>query len=165
MFPMLLVPALQAPTPAPKPFTPLEFLVGSWEGEGGGDPGKGTGSFTFGFELANTVLVRRNRADYPATNERPAFSHEDLTVVFSEGGKLRAEYFDNEGHVIRYGITGPDDKGSIQFLSDFSASSPRFRLTYTPTGKDRLSLRFDIAPPGSADGFKTYIEATAKRKK
>ncbi len=162
LFALMAVPALQAP--APKPFAALEFLLGTWEGEGGGDPGRGSGAFSFARELAGTVLVRRNHSDYPATKDRPASHHEDLMVIFSEGGRLGAHYYDNEGHVIRYWISGPDEQGAVQFVSETQAG-PRFRLIYRPTGKDKLTLRFDIAPPGSPDAFKTYIEATAKRQK
>lgn len=163
MFPLLLVPAIQSPVPIPKPFAAVEFLLGAWEGEGGGVPGHGTGTFTFALELQGKVMVRRNHSEYPATKDRPASDHEDLMVVFNEGGKLRAHYYDNEGHVILYQVSPPDEKGGVQFISDAQAG-PRFRLTYTPAEKDRLLLRFDIAPPGRPDAFKNYIEAGAKRK-
>jgi len=163
MFPLLIVPALQAPAPAAKPFAALEFLLGTWEGEGSGDPGQGTGEFSCAMDLQGMVMVRRNRADYPATKDRPASRHEDLMVIFSESGKLRAHYYDNEGHVIRYEVGDPDSQGAVQFLSEANAG-PRFRLTYMPIGKQKLSLRFDIATPGTS-AFKTYIEATATRKK
>lgn len=164
MLPLLLLPALQSPPPA-QPLSSLNFLLGAWEGEGRGGPGQGGGGFTFGPELQGKVLVRRSHAEYPATKDRPASSHEDLMVAFSEGGKLRADYFDNEGHMIRYDISGPDERGSVRFISDAKTQGPRFRLTYTPTGKDTLSLRFEIAPPGNPEAFATYIEATARRKK
>ena len=82
---------------------PLQFLVGSWRGEGSGDPGRGSGEFSFATDLQGAVLIRKIFAEYPASGGRPAFRHDDLTVVHRESpsGPLRANYFDDEGHMIR----------------------------------------------------------------
>ncbi len=143
------------------------FLMGEWIGEGAGQPGQGSGSFSFALDLQGKVLVRRNRADYPATQDRPAFSHEDLMVVYQESGasSTRAIYFDNEGHVIHYAAKVSDRGDAITFLSDPSSSAPRFRLTYTKVKAEAQTIKFEIAPPDKPDAFSTYIEATARRKK
>jgi len=147
-------------------WAPLECLLGDWVGEGGGQPGQGTGEFSFHPDLQNRILVRKSYAAYPPTKDRPASRHDDLTVIYKEtdSGPLRAIYFDNEGHVINYSITISPDRKTIEFVSDMLPSSPRFRLTYVKTSSDALSLRFEIAPPGKPDSFSTYIEAKAKRK-
>jgi hypothetical protein len=141
------------------------FLLGEWFGEGGGDPGQGVGGFTFSLDLQNTILVRRNYADYPATKDRPAFSHNDLMVVYKEGENTRAIYFDNEQHIINYTVTISKDSNSVVFLSDVIASAPRFRLTNTKTGNDSMKITFEFAPPGKPEAFARYIEADARRKK
>jgi hypothetical protein len=140
---------------------PLQFLVGRWVGEGGGTPGQATGAFTFETDLQGAVLVRKSNADYPAANGRPASRHDDLTVVYRDEAtkQLKATYFDNEGHVIPYCVKPAD--GEVVFASEGAAGAPRYRLTYTSTGRDRLKLRFEIAPPGK--DFSTYIESTARR--
>ncbi len=145
---------------------PLGFLLGDWVGEGGGQPGQGTGEFSFHPGLQNRILVRKSYAAYPATKDRPASRHDDLTVIYkeSESAPPRAIYFDNEGHVINYSITVSPDQKTIEFVSDVLPSSPRYRLTYVKTGSTTLTLRFEIAPPGKPDSFTTYIEAKAKRK-
>lgn len=144
----------------------FEYLIGDWVGEGGGQPGQGTGGFRFLPDLQNHILVRKSYADYPATKDRPAFRHDDLIVVYkdSESSPARAVYFDSEGHVIHYSVTVSTDHKTIEFLSEASPSSPRYRLTYFMTGGDALSLKFEIAPPGKPDSFSTYLEAKAKRK-
>src|SRR5215813_7620141 len=74
----------------------LKFLVGDWQGEGGGKPGQASGGgFSFTFELQGKVLVRRSFSEYAATPERPGFRHDDLMVVYQDqGGKgFRAIYF------------------------------------------------------------------------
>jgi hypothetical protein len=138
--------------------------MGEWVGEGTGMPGEGAGGFSFAYDLQNTVLVRKNFADYPATKDRPAFRHEDLMIVYQEGGKTRATYFDNEQHVINYSVSVSVDSSSIVFVSDASASSPRFRLTNKKSGTDKIAITFEIAPPGKPEAFTRYIEAKARRK-
>jgi len=144
----------------------LDPLIGDWVGEGGGQPGQGAGEFSFHPDLQNRILVRKNYAAYPATKDRPAFTHDDLTVIYreSDNAPLKAIYFDSEGHVIHYSVTASADQKRIEFVSDVLASSPRFRLTYVMTGSDTVTIKFEIAPPGKPDSFSTYIEAKAKRK-
>jgi len=165
---LLLLTATVIFAQAPKtenPWTPLSFLVGEWTGEGSGQPGQGSGGFSFLPDLEKNVLVRKNRADYPATKDRPAFSHTDLMIVYREPGaiKLRAIYFDTEGHVIHYTVDPSADGNAVQFLSDASNWNPRYRLTYTKTGPDAVGIRFDVSVPEKPDSFSTYIQATARR--
>jgi len=146
-------------------WTALGALLGSWTGEGSGDPGQGTGGFSFASDLQGKILVRKSYADYPATKDRPAFSHQDLMVVYQEPDTRlsKAVYLDNEGHVINYTVTLSPDAKSIVFLSELRPSTPRYRLIYIMTGKDRVELTFEIAPPDKPDSFTTYIKAGARR--
>jgi hypothetical protein len=142
-------------------WAPLAFLIGDWVGEGGGGPGQGTGEFSFQPDLAGAILIRKNVSHYPATKDKPAYSHADLLIVDST---LHAIYFDDEGHTIHYAVEPSADGNSVQFLSDAQASEPRYRLTYRKTGDHQVAIRFEIAPPGKPEAFSTYIEATARRK-
>lgn len=141
------------------------FLLGEWVGEASGNPGQGNGGFTFSLDLQNTVLVRKNYANYPATKDQPAFSHNDLMIVYQESGIMKADYFDNEQHVIRYTVSVSSDSNSFVFVSDPLDSEPRYRLTNTRQGTDSIKIAFDIAPPGKPDSFTRSIEAVARRKK
>jgi hypothetical protein len=142
-----------------------QFLMGEWVGEGTGTPGEGSGGFTITPDLGNTVLVRRNFANYPATKDRPAFSHEDLMVMYYDNDKPRAIYFDNEKYVIRYSVEFSGDSSSLTFRSEPVPSAPSFRFTYTKSSGDALKIAFDIAMPDKPDSFSRYIEASARRKK
>ncbi len=155
--------AAQSPAPAPAPadpFAALRFLEGDWMGEGTGTPGEGAGGFSFRRELDGKVLVRRNHADYPATQDRPASHHEDLMVVHAEGPALKADYFDNEGHAIRYDVRAEGD--AVRFLSE-TGSGPRFRLGYRRTGPDTVAITFDMTAPGK--DFVPYLQARARKKR
>jgi hypothetical protein len=143
----------------------FRFLLGEWIGEGAGAPGEGTGAFSFDFDLQGKILIRKNRADYPATKDKAAYSHTDLMTIYREAdGSLKAIYFDNEGNVIHYAVSFSKDQNTLTFLSDPSPSSPRFRFIYSKATPDKLKLEFDIAPPGKPEAFSKYIEGAAHRK-
>lgn len=138
------------------------FLIGEWIGEGNGQPGRGTGGFTFAPDLQGRVLVRKSHADYPATDKRPAYAHVDLMVVHHDGDTTRADYYDNEGHVIRYTVELAPTHDTAVFVSEPNPAAPQFRLTYTRKTDAQVAIKFEIAPPGKA--FMTYLEASAHRK-
>lgn len=83
------------------PLEPLHFLLGKWQAIS--QPGEATGGFHFTSQLQGHVIIRTNYADYPDTPERPAYHHEDLMIIYyDEARALYADYYDNEGHVIRH---------------------------------------------------------------
>jgi hypothetical protein len=142
---------------------PLQFLIGDWAGEGGGQPGQASaGSFSFTPELQGAVLVRRSFAEYPPANGQPAFRHDDLTIVYRDAAskQFRATYWDNEGHVIQYSVQATDN--GVVFVSEGSPSSQRFRIGYSRVGANQAKISFEIAAPGK--DFAPYVEATAHKK-
>jgi hypothetical protein len=147
------------------PWAAFRFLIGDWVGEGDGTPAKGSGGFSLKPELDGKILVRKNRAEYPAAGTKPATVHEDLMVIqIDKKDGPQATYWDNEGHVIQYGITPSADGNSLVFLSTAVAGQPRFRLTYAKAEKQSVTIKFEIATPDKPDDFKTYINAKANRK-
>jgi hypothetical protein len=146
------------------PWGDFRFLIGAWVSDG--RPEEGSGSFTLEPDLGGKVLVRRNVANLPAAKGRPAAKHEDLMIVYREpsGQTFRASYFDSEGHIIQYSVSSLPDKKGLVFVSNSDGSGPRFRLTYTKGEGDKVAVNFEIAPPGKADEFKTYLKGTVRRK-
>lgn len=155
-----------APAAAAPAFGPQwRVLIGDWAGDGGGQPGSATGRTSYRFEVGERAIIRRNRADVAASAGRPASVHEDLLVIYagSKPGEARALYVDNEDHVIQYTAAWSADGKALTFVSDMVASAPRFRMTYKILSADEHVLDFDIAPPGSPDGFKPYVSGKLKR--
>ncbi len=142
-------------------WTALTALVGNWEGVGSGSPGQAAGGFSLAYDLDNRVLVRRSQAAFPATAQRPAFTHTDLMIIYRDpsSGRVRADYWDNEDHLIHYDVSV--DTNRIIFTSDHS-TGPRFRLIYT-TGPADIGIAFEMAPPASPDAFRPYLQSTARR--
>jgi hypothetical protein len=168
LFALLFVGAVQASDPGPggDPWAPLNFLVGTWGGQGSGKPGEAiSGATTFAFDLGGKILVRRNRAEYPGKEGGKNVVHEDLMIFYPQEGdpKFRAVYFDNEGHVIRYGVTMPAGKSSAVFETDPAEKGPRFRLIYDLLPDGALSTEFLIAPPGG--DFKSYVKGVVRKSK
>jgi hypothetical protein len=54
----------------PDAWAPFQFLLGDWQAVA--KPGEPTGRFSFSVDLEGKILVRRNRADTPATSGRAA---------------------------------------------------------------------------------------------
>jgi hypothetical protein len=147
----------------PRALGPLEFLLGKWEAAGGGTPGEGTGSATFSLSLQDRVMLRSSFAEYPATDRTPATRHDDLMIIHADGAAgLRADYYDSEGHVIRYSVTVPA-AGDVRFVSDVVANAPRFQLTYRLASDGLLKGEFSIAPPGKPEEFAPYLTWESRR--
>ena len=143
-----------------------QFLIGSWNAAGRGDPGEGAGGFSFAFDLQKRVIVRKSHTDYPAAANRPAFAHDDLMIIYPAGAQpeFKADYYDNEGHVIHYAIEFSNDGRTCTLVSDITAAQPRFRLTYTQIKAGQVAIKFEIAPPNDPEKFKVYVEGTAQKK-
>lgn len=141
--------------------SPLNFLLGDWQAIDTA-PGE-TGRSVFTLRVQDHVIVRDNEASYPAAGGRPASRHDDLMVIYGENGSIRADYFDNEGHVIRYAVR-PQGSGRVVFVSDAIAREPRYRLTYAVGADGVLNGSFEIAGPGAPEAFKPYLAWKAKKR-
>jgi hypothetical protein len=147
---------------APKPdWSPWNWIIGTWDGQGSGKPGAGVGSFSLLYSLDHAVLLRKNSSKYPATKTSSATHHDDLMVIYEEADKFRADYWDSERHVIHYAITMGE--GTATFLSEKKPNTPTYRLVYKRLALGALSVEFSVAPPGS-DQFKTYVTGTCHRR-
>jgi hypothetical protein len=139
------------------------FLLGTWVGEGNGQPGQGSGSFTFAFDLNQNILVRKNHTEFPPSGGRPAAIHDDLMIVYSESGgdPSKAIYFDNERHVIHYSVVYSGE--SIILTSEKTGNMPVFRLTYQALDPETINTKFEMSQDG--EKFSTYIEGKSKKSK
>jgi hypothetical protein len=147
---LLLTALLAWPQRSESRWQGLQFLIGNWKGAGAGDPGPGSGKFSFQPDLNGQVVVRRSFNEL-AKGSR----HEDLLVVYAEGpdGAQRAIYFDSEGHVIRYKVATPAP-GRAVFESE--GEGPQYRLSYWVEEGNVWKGKFEA-------GDRTYLEWDAVR--
>jgi len=157
----LLLTAVLAKADEPAGLRPLAFLLGEWASEGSGQPGPATGTATFSRGLQDRVIIRSSFAERPAADGKPASRHDDLMVIHATPDGVRAEYWDNEGHVIDYAVTSPA-AGQAVFLSAPKAGEPTFRLTYTLASDNTLDGSFEIEPPGSS-AFLPYLSWRSRK--
>jgi len=139
---------------------PFGFLLGDWDAVPG--PAGETGGFGFKSSVQGRVMVRTNYANYPASAGKPASRHDDVMVMAADGDIIRADYFDSEGHVIRYVARSPAAR-QVELVSEIKSGEPRYRLRYRMEADDTLHGEFEIAPPGKPDAFSRYLEWTARR--
>ena len=146
-----------------KTWSGLEKLTGVWVGEGSGQPGQGSGTFSFSHELDGKIIVRKSHSEYPAETNKPKIIHDDLMIIYPGQGvdPARAIYFDNEGHKIEYTVIVSDN--SIVFTGDKVTGTPVFRLVYTFLDNDRVNTRFEMSQDGVR--FMTYVEGVSRKSK
>ncbi len=137
--------------------------MGEWKGEGTGEPGEGSGKFSFKADLNNKILVRKAHTVYPAKDGKPETIHDDLLIVYLDfsGNPFKAIYFDNEGHTINYGIKYYDKK--IVFTSEWATGMPVFRLSYELLEEKSVNTKFEISNDNK--NFTTYVEGISKKVK
>jgi hypothetical protein len=141
----------------PAPLEPLAFLIGEWEASGAGQPGQGSGRAVFSHALQDRVILRHSYSEFPAAGTAASSRHDDLLVVYATpGNAVQADYYDSEGHVIRYVVTSPA-AGEALFVSEPLAGEPRYRLRYKLTPDGVLGGEFAIALAGDPPAFKPYL--------
>lgn len=138
----------------------FKYLIGKWEAEGSGKPGEGSGSFTFKTDLDYNILVRTSHSEYSSPKDNSTTSHSDLMIIYCShnGTPDKAIYFDNEGHMINYSITFPNEK-EIVFTSDKIPDVPRFRLTYSAINDLTTNVKFEMSEDG--ENYFTYVEGNS----
>jgi hypothetical protein len=154
------------PASAPaEPWKALAFLEGTWVAhtQAGSANAQAAGTYTFKLELKRHLMARYSA---PAACRGPKdfdCEHSDLLYVYqeSDGGPLKAIYFDNEGHVIHYTVSAPEPAAVI-FASEPSSSGPQFQLIYQL--RDTVMYgKFQMRMPGQAE-WKSYLEWSGPRK-
>ena len=168
---LLLLQAQASPSPAPSPaidaWLPVRFLVGEWEGESDGEPGKGTVKRSYRFVLGGKFLHEQNVSTYPPqprnakgeVHEHWSFiSHDKVrrTLVFRQ--------FHQESFVNQF-VMGPVTPGNpIVFDSEALENVPqgwKARETYEVMSPDEFVETFELAMGDKP--YAVYSKARFKR--
>ncbi len=142
----------------------LAFLVGNWTSEEGhAERDEARGTFHIEAAAGGKALLRRDHTEVISGRGAPVQSVDQIMLIYPENGHLRGDYFDGT-HVIHYQDAQFEPGRSVRFNTSTIAGAPAFRLTYALLSPDRLSVRFEMQPPGQGE-FHTIAEGTARREK
>ncbi len=151
----------------PDRFEAFRFFLGSWEGEGEGQPGKSRVSREYALVLDGRFIEVKNRSLYAPQEGNSGEDHRDVGYISFDRarGKHVLRQFHVEGFVNQYvhEFTSEDGK-TITFVTEAIENIPpgwRGRETYVLTGPDQLIERFELAEPGK--DFELYSEARLRR--
>ena len=158
------------PAKKPDPWEPIRFLLGKWEGESEGQPGKGRSVREYAFVLNNKFIEVRNQSTYPPQDKNPQGEiHEDRGMISSDRAakKLVLRQFHIEGFVNHYVLDSisPDGRTIVFVTAAIANIAPgwRGRETYIITANDSFTELFELSGPGKE--FEKYSETHFMRVK
>jgi hypothetical protein len=147
----------------PDPWEPVRFMLGSWQGEAAGEPGKGKVERTYEWTLAGKFISRYEARD----GKPPEIHHHHGYVSYDKARKtVMLRHFHEEGFVNLYALN-KEASTSTRVVFD-SVSFENFsnewkaRETYEIVSPDEFMETFELAEPGKE--FAVYSRNHFKRK-
>jgi hypothetical protein len=161
--------AAEPATAKPSPLDRLRYFLGTWVGEGHGQPGNSTVEREYRLILGDRFIEARSQSTYAPQEKNPKGEvHEDRGIFSWDRarGRFVLRQFHVEGFVNHYVADSLDAiADSLVFTSEAIENIPsgfRARETYRMAGPDEFLERFEMAEPGGA--FALYSETRFKRK-
>jgi hypothetical protein len=154
----------QAP---PSPWSAIQFLVGEWQGESEGQPGKGTVKRSYDFVLGDKFLYERNVSSYPSQPKNEKGEIHQHWSFFSYDRARRSlvlRQFHQEGFVNQYVMAPASAAGTVVFESEALENVPagwKARETYLAVSADEFVETFELA--SGAGAYEVYSRARFKR--
>ena len=150
-------------------WAPVNFFVGEWRGEGGGEPGIGKYERSYKPTLNGNFIEIHNKSTYPPTEKNPKGEvHEDVGYIFYDKGRrtfllrqLHVEGFAND-YVLE--SLSPDKK-TLVFMTESIVNIPkgwRARETYRFLSNNKFEETFELAPPDQPFAVYTKVKFTRK---
>ena len=140
----------------------LSFLVGKW-GNGAGHVsdtnGPSTGSSVITIEANGAALLRRDHTDLLGKDGKIDRGFDQMMLIYSESGGVRADFVDGERHVIHYTRATIASGKSVLFEVE-AGKGPDFKLKYELSGPNELTITFGMQRP---EGFAPIAVGTLKR--
>lgn len=156
------------PAKKPDPWEYVRFLLGKWEGDSEGEPGKGKSVREYAFVLGNKFIEVRNQSTYPPQEKNPKGEvHEDRSLMSYDRAakKLVLRMFTVEGFVNHYVLDSVSADGRVIVFTTVAIENIpagfRARETYTKISDDEFTELFEIAEPGK--DFEKYSGALFRR--
>lgn len=147
--------AATANTPLKTNLAPFQRLIGSWRGEGDGEPGKSTVERSYEPALGGQFILVKNTSVYAPQEKNPkGETHEDVGYMSFDKARKRLVFrqFHTEGFVNHYvAATEAFDGDTLVLDSEAIENIPkgfRARETYKFSGDDAFEEIFELAEPG-----------------
>jgi len=148
---------------------PVRFLLGTWQGEANGEPGKGTVTRSYEMVLDGKFIEERNTSRYEAKpGKEPEIHHHRGFISYDKARKtLMLRHFHEEGFVNLYALNRElssstrlvfESQNFENFSNDWKA-----RETYEVVSPDEFIETFELAEPGKE--FAVYSRNHFKRTK
>lgn len=160
-------PSTTQPTAPADPWSRIRFMVGEWQGESEGQPGKGKVKRTYVFVLHDRFLHEENVSTYPPqTKSEKGEVHEHRSYFSYDRARrtLVLRQFHQEGFVNQYAVQAAGRGGTIVFESEALENVPsgwRARETYEVVSADEFVETFELASGGGP--YEIYSKARFKR--
>lgn len=147
---------------------PVTFLLGEWEGTGGGQPGIGKYERSYRFVLNKKFIEVRNTSVYPPTDTNPEGEvHQDIGYISYDRHRhtFILRQFHIEGFVNEYALdsTSADGKRMV-FVSEAIeniAEGWRASETYEIGSDNEFTETFQLAAPDKP--FEQYTRVTLRK--
>lgn len=159
--------AQSQPSVPTNPLSPLDVLIGRWEGTSEGQPGKGSVQREYSRVLGSRFVQGRNRSVYPPQEKNAkGETHEDMGMFSFDRARTRIvlRQFHVEGFVNQYILEPPSTPGTLVLTTEAIENTPagwRARETYSLIGPNELEEVFELAEPGKS--FELYSRSRLKR--
>ena len=135
-------------------FEAFDWLIGEWQGYGQFADRTGYIHKRYFYDVAGVYLVERTLDMFPPPEPSTQFEvHQDFTVFFRDNvtGAFSASGYYVETFVTDADVVVSEEGNSFVVESRTIHNGPsgmRTRFTYTRTGEDGFTLRFELAGPG-----------------
>ena len=125
-------PSTSQPAAPADPWARIRFMVGEWQGESEGQPGRGTVKRTYAFVLHDRFLYEENVSTYPPQPKNEKGEVHEYRSYFSYDRARRTlvlRQFHQEGFFNQYATPASNTGGAIVFESEALENVPSMEGT------------------------------------
>ena len=162
----VVVPRSDAQTAPADRWQPVRFMLGTWQGDAEGEPGKGTVERRYELVLGDKFIEEHNTSRYEARDGKPPEIHHHRSFFSYDKARktLMLRQFHEEGFVLLYALAAGSTPKRLVFESvsfeNFS-NEWKSRETYDAISEDEFVETFELAAPGKE--FELYSRSHLRR--